>query len=100
MRTEHLKHVGWEPYQVVSYVNWRVHAQEIIPFPLPDGGCQFVVRAGAGGGALIGRTIRDPQEQASQTCVSSLPPSRSPQRSCSATKATKALSTSGMGRED
>jgi len=42
MRTEHLKHVGWEPYQVVSYVNWCGHAQEIIPFPLPDGGCQFV----------------------------------------------------------
>jgi hypothetical protein len=34
MRTEHLKHV--------SYVNWCGHAQEIIPFPLPDGGCQFV----------------------------------------------------------
>jgi hypothetical protein len=42
MRTEHLKHVGWQPYQVVSYVNWCGHAQEIIPFPLPDGGCQFV----------------------------------------------------------
>src|ERR1700737_2666427 len=37
MRTEHLKHVGWEPYQVVSYVNWCGHAQEIIPLPLPDG---------------------------------------------------------------
>jgi len=32
MRTEHRKHVGWEPYQVVSYVNWCGHAQEIIPF--------------------------------------------------------------------
>jgi len=42
VRTEHLKHLGWEPYQVVSYVNRCGHAQEIIPFPLPDGGCQFV----------------------------------------------------------
>jgi hypothetical protein len=37
-----LKHVGWAPYQVVSYVNWCGQAQEIIPFPLQDGGCQFV----------------------------------------------------------
>jgi hypothetical protein len=42
MRTEHLKHVGWEPYPVPSYVNWCGHAQEVIPFPLPGGGCQFV----------------------------------------------------------
>ena len=37
MRAEHLKHVGWAPYQVVSYVNWCGHAQEIIPVPLEDG---------------------------------------------------------------
>ena len=42
MRTEHLKHVGWEPYQVVSCVNWCGQGQEVIPFPLADGGCQFV----------------------------------------------------------
>jgi len=37
MRTEHLKHVGWALYQVVSCVNWCGHAQEIIPLPLADG---------------------------------------------------------------
>ena len=42
MRTEHLRHAGWEPYQVVSYVNWCGHAQEIIPLPLPDGRVTFV----------------------------------------------------------
>src|SRR4029077_17962483 len=51
MRTEHLKHVGWEPYQVVSYLNWSAHAQEIIPFPLSDGGCQFVPVLGRRGSA-------------------------------------------------
>jgi hypothetical protein len=39
-----------------------------------------------------------PQEHASQTHAPSLPPSGSPHRRCSATKATKAVSTSGMGR--
>jgi hypothetical protein len=42
MRTEHLEARGLEPDRVVSYVNWCGHAQEIIPFPLPDDGCQFV----------------------------------------------------------
>ena len=42
MRAEHLKHVGWTPYRVVSYVNWCGHAQEVIPFPLPDGRVTFV----------------------------------------------------------
>ncbi len=37
MRTEHVKHLGWAPCQVVSYVNWCGHAQEIIPLPLPNG---------------------------------------------------------------
>jgi hypothetical protein len=55
------------------------------------------VRAGAVGGVLAGWTICAPQEHESQTYPLSLPPSRSPQRWCSATKATKALSTSGMG---
>jgi len=58
------------------------------------------VCAGARGGSVIGWTISAPQEQVIQTFPSSLPPSRSPQRWCSATKATKALSTSGMGRAD
>ena len=46
--------------------------------------------AAAGGGAVTGWTICAPQEQASQTRASSLPPSRSPHLGCSATKATKA----------
>ena len=41
-----------------------------------------------------------PQVHESQTRPPSLPPSKSPHRWCSATKATKALSTSGMGRGD
>jgi hypothetical protein len=42
MRAEHLKHVGWVNHRVMSYVIWCGQTQEIIPFPLPDGGCQLV----------------------------------------------------------
>jgi len=44
--------------------------------------------------------MRAPHEQEIQTYPLSFPPSRSPHRWCSATKATKAFSTSGMGRGD
>jgi hypothetical protein len=52
----------------------------------------------AGGDALAGWATCAPQEHVSQMSALSLPPSKSPQRWCSATKATRALSTSGMGR--
>ena len=41
-RVEHLKHIGWEAYRVESYVNWCGHAQEVIPWPRPDGLVAFV----------------------------------------------------------
>jgi hypothetical protein len=41
-RVEHLAHVGWQAYQVASYVNWCGDGQEIIPFPLSDGSVRFV----------------------------------------------------------
>ena len=49
---------------------------------------------------LAGCATRAPHEQASQTCLLSLPPSKSPHRWCSATKATKAVRTFGMGSGD
>jgi hypothetical protein len=58
------------------------------------------VCAGVGGGAVARWTIWAPQEHASQTDSPSRPPSRSPQRWCSATKATRAAGVSGMGRGD
>jgi hypothetical protein len=39
---EHLKHVGWQVYRVECYVNWCGHAQEVIPWPRPDGLVEFV----------------------------------------------------------
>lgn len=33
--------VGWEAYRVETYVSWRGHAQESIPFPLTDGSVRF-----------------------------------------------------------
>ena len=68
--------------------------------PLPATRRPRYVRAGAGGGEVTGWTILAPHEQASHTRPPSLPPSRSPHRWCSATEATKAFSTSGMGRGD
>jgi len=68
--------------------------------PAPAARRSRYVRAGVGGGALTGCAMRAPQEQAIQTYPPSFPPSRSPHRWCSATKATKALRASGMGRGD
>ena len=41
-RVENLRHVGWQLFRAETYVNWCGHAQEIIPFPLPDGRATFV----------------------------------------------------------
>jgi hypothetical protein len=53
-----------------------------------------------GEGALAGCAICAPHEHASHTRPLSNPPSRSPQRWCSRTKATKALRMPGMGAGD
>jgi hypothetical protein len=45
-RVEHLRHVGWEAYRVESYVHWRGHKQEVIPFPRADGLVAFVPMLG------------------------------------------------------
>jgi hypothetical protein len=41
-RTEHLRHHGWQPYQVATYVNWCGHGQEIIPWPQADGSVRVI----------------------------------------------------------
>jgi len=45
-RAENLRHVGWQLFRAETYVNWCGHAQEIIPFPLPDGRVTFVPALG------------------------------------------------------
>jgi len=78
-RVENLRHVGWQLFMpATTYVNWmRTRAGG---HPGPDARRAGYVRAGAGGGALAGWAIRAPHEHDSQMRVSSLPPSRSPQR--------------------
>jgi hypothetical protein len=39
---ENLRHVGWQLFRAETYVKWCGHAQEIIPFPLPEGRVTFV----------------------------------------------------------
>jgi len=41
-RVGHLRHVRWQLFKVVRYVNWCGAGQEIIPFPLADGRVTFV----------------------------------------------------------
>jgi hypothetical protein len=50
LQVENLRHVGWEPYRVVTYVNWCGHAQEVIPVPRADGLVAFVPVLGGGDG--------------------------------------------------
>jgi len=61
-RVGHLKHVGWQLFRAEPYVRAGGH-------PGPAARRPGYVRAGAGGGALAGWTIRAPQEQASQAIV-------------------------------
>jgi hypothetical protein len=33
---------GWSRFTPAAYVNWRGHAQEVVPMPRADGTCQLV----------------------------------------------------------
>ncbi len=37
-----LRLIGWQPYQVATFVNWCGHGQEVIPWPAPDGSVRLV----------------------------------------------------------